>query len=180
MMLSSTEDDIDPAVDVLDFRCQSGTTSRPCIILTNPSHPVHNFPFDITLIEGVDYNDDDHNGFHIRMESSGWKACSVFIPNLLTHRAVMVKGPSTRSYCMSPAGLYHQKVDCQVIKTVYEKSNISIKADPNWRTYFFLILFHKDLILDNYIFSGNNAIADLVAFQEEEEEEEEEEDRCSW
>jgi hypothetical protein len=172
-MPSSTDaaysyDDADPAVDALDFRRQCGTKLRPYIILADPSHPEQNFPFDVTPLEGVEYNDYDHNGFHIRMavalpDMNAWKA---FIPSSkefpklasLIGRAVMVKGPS-RNYWMSNAGLYHQKgVDCQVTKTAHEKTDTAIKEDPNRQTSFFLIVFHKGLILDNYIFSGNNTV----------------------
>jgi hypothetical protein len=164
-------DDTNPAVDALDFRRQCGTKSRPYIILADPSHPEHNFPFDITPFEGVEYNDYDHNGFHIRTaiaspDMNTWKA---FIPSSkefpkltsLISRAVMVKGPS-RNYWMSDAGMYHKKgVDCQVTKTAHEKTDTAIKADPNRQTSFFLIVFHKSLILDNYIFSGNDTVLQM-------------------
>ncbi len=111
-MPSSTDaaysyDDADPAVDALDFRRQCGTKLRPYIILADPSHPEQNFPFDVTPLKGVEYNDYDHNGFHIRMavaspDMNSWKA---FIPSSkefpklasLISRAVLVKGPS-RNY----------------------------------------------------------------------------------
>jgi hypothetical protein len=44
-------DDTNPAVDGLDFHHQCGTKSHPYIILADPSHPEHKFPFDITPIE---------------------------------------------------------------------------------------------------------------------------------
>jgi hypothetical protein len=60
---------------------------------------------------------------------------------------------------MSNAGLYHETgVDCQVTKTAHEKTDTAIKADPNRQTSFFLIVFHQGLILDNYIFSGNDTV----------------------
>jgi hypothetical protein len=59
---------------------------------------------------------------------------------------------------MSNAGMYHKKVDCQVTNTAHEKTDTAIKEDPNCQTSFFFIVFHKNLILDNYIFSGNNSI----------------------
>jgi hypothetical protein len=70
-MPSSTEDhaassdDSDPALDVLDFRRQWGTQSCPYIILARPSHPEHNSPFDIHSFIGIEYNDYEHQGFHI-------------------------------------------------------------------------------------------------------------------
>jgi hypothetical protein len=179
MTPSSTEDhttttaydDTDPAIDALDFRRQCGTKSRPYIILADPSHPEHNFPFDITPFEGVEYNDYDHNGFHIRMAvaSPDMNAWQAFIPSSkefpklasLIGRAVMVKGPS-RNYWMSDAEMYHKKgIDCQVTKTAHEKTDTAIKADPNRQTSFFFIVFHKGLILDNYIFSGNSTILQM-------------------
>jgi hypothetical protein len=150
-------DDTGLAVDALDFRHQCGTKSHPYIILVDPSHPEQNFPFDITPLKGADYNDYDHNGFHIRMvvASPNMNAWMAFIPSSkefakfssLISRAIMVKGPS-RNYWMSNAGLYHQKgVDYQVTKTAHEETNTAIKVDPNRQTFFFLIVFHKDLIL---------------------------------
>jgi hypothetical protein len=170
-MPSSTEDhatycdDADPSVDALDFRHQFGTKSHPYIILADPSHPERNSPFDITSFEGVEYNDYDHNGFHIRMavaspDMNDWKA---FIPSSkefpklasLIGRAVVVKGPS-RNYWMTDAEMYHQKAECQVTKTAHEKTDTAIEADPDRQKSFYLLVFDKRLILDNYIFSGNN------------------------
>jgi hypothetical protein len=110
---ASYYEDTDPAVDALDFRRQCGTKGRPYIILAEPSHPEQNFPFDITPLEGVEYNDYDHNGFHVRMavappDMNAWKAfipTSKEFPKLasLIGRVVMVKGPS-RNYWISDVG----------------------------------------------------------------------------
>jgi hypothetical protein len=165
---SSSGDDVDLALDTLDFRHQGGTKSRPYITLADPSHTEQNFPFDITPLEGVEFNNYEHNGFHIRMsvaapDMNAWKA---FIPSAkefpklaaLIGRAVMVKGPS-RSFWMRDAAIYHKKgVDCPVTKTAHEKTDTAIKEDPSRQTSFFLIVFHKDIVLDNYIFSGNDTI----------------------
>jgi hypothetical protein len=158
----------DSAVDGLDFKRQCGTKSRPYIILADPSHPEQNYPFDITPLEGVEQNDHTHSGFHIRMvvsspDMNAWKAT---IPSKrdhpeltpLTGRTVMVKGPS-RNYWMRSAELFHdsdKNLDCQVTKTAHEKTDTAIKADSIRQASFFLIVFHKDLVLDNNIFSHND------------------------
>jgi hypothetical protein len=172
-MPSSTEDhaassdDSDPALSVFDFRRQWGTQSCPHIILARPSHPEHNSPFDIHSFTGIKYNDYEYKGFHIRIsialpDMNAWKAfipTSKEFPNLapLIGRAVMVKGPS-RSYWMSNAGMYNQqKGGCQITKNALEKTDAVIKADPSRQMSFYLIVFPKGIILDNYIFSGKDS-----------------------
>jgi hypothetical protein len=67
-MPSSTEDhaassdDSDPALDVLEFRCQWATHTCPIIILARPSHPERNIPFDVHSLEGME---------HTRLQSQG-------------------------------------------------------------------------------------------------------------
>jgi hypothetical protein len=92
------------AVDMLYFCHQRGTKSHPNITLADPSHSEKNFPFDITPIEGVEFNNYDRNGFHIRMsiatpDMNAWKA---FIPSTkefpklaasIRMAVIMVKGP---------------------------------------------------------------------------------------
>jgi hypothetical protein len=75
----------------------------------------------------------------------------------LIGRVVMVTRPS-RSYWMRDAGVYHKNKgsDCQVTKMAHEKTDTAIKADPNRQMSYFLIVCHKDTILDNYVFSGSN------------------------
>jgi hypothetical protein len=92
---------------------------------------------------------------------NAWKAfipISKEFPKLapLIDRAVMVKGPS-RSYWMSNAEMYHQKGGFQITKNAHKKTDTAIEMDPNRQTSFYLIVFPKGIILDNYIFSGNNS-----------------------
>jgi hypothetical protein len=92
---------------------------------------------------------------------NAWKAfipISKEFPKLapLIDRAVMVKGPS-RSYWMSNAEMYHQKGGFQITKNAHKKTDTAIEMDPNRQTSSYLIVFPKGIILDNYIFSGNNS-----------------------
>ena len=161
-------DDSDPAVGGLDFRHQHGTKNCPFIVMADPSHPEQNFPFDICQIDGVEHNDHVHNGFNIRMaiappDMDNWKAS---IPSLkefpklasVLGRVIVVKGPS-RSYWLTDAAMYHRKgVPCQVTKSAHESADTEIKEDPIRQTAFFLIVFQKGIILDNYIFSSNSTV----------------------
>jgi hypothetical protein len=157
------DDDADPALDALDFRRQCGTKRRPYIILADASHPERNHPFDITPFEDVEHSNHHQNGFHIRIDVAApdMNAWTAFIPaskdfsKFPIKRTVGVKGPS-RSYWRRDAGRHHKKgVDCQVTKTAHEKTDTAIKADTDRQSSYFMIVFHKDLILDNQVFSGN-------------------------
>jgi hypothetical protein len=92
---------------------------------------------------------------------NAWKAfipTSKEFPKLapLIGRAIMVKGPS-RSYWMSDIGMYNQqKGDCQITKNALEKTDTAIKANPSCQKSFYLIVFLKGIMLDNYIFSSND------------------------
>jgi hypothetical protein len=134
----------DSALDALDFRRQWGTKSHPYITLADPSHPERNFPFDVISFEGVEHENHEHKGIHIRMAvaSPDMNSFQAFIPSskefprlaLLIGRAVMVKGPS-RSFGNSDAELYHEKgVECPVTKTAHEKTDTAIKAVPSRQT----------------------------------------------
>ena len=168
---SSTEDPDSAVVDALDFRHQYGTKSHPYITFADPSYPERNFPFEITSIEGVAHNNFEYRGFHIRLcialpdihEYKAFIPSSKEYPKLapLIGRVVMVKGPS-RPYWMTDAELYHDRekrakgVNCQVTKTAHEMTDTAIKWDLNRQTSFFLIVFQKGIILENYIFSDNS------------------------
>jgi hypothetical protein len=93
---------------------------------------------------------------------NAWKA---FIPTTkefpklapLIGRAVMVKGPS-RSYWMSDTEMYNQqKGDCLITKNAHKKTDTAIKMDPSCQTSFYLIVFLKGIMMENYIFSGNDS-----------------------
>jgi hypothetical protein len=167
---AATTDDTDPAVDVLDFRRQWGTQNCPYIILARPSHPEHNAPFDIHPLAGIEDNDHEHNGFHIRIsialpDMNAWKAfipTSKEFPKLapLIGRVVMVKGPS-RSYWMSDAEVNHRRGECEITMKAHQKTDTAIEADPNRQRSFYLIVFQKGIILENYIFSGNNSVLQM-------------------
>jgi hypothetical protein len=165
----------DPALDAaLDFRRQTGTKSRPRIVLADPANAEHNFPFDIAPIENVEHNNYGHNGFHIMLpvampDMHRWEG---FIPSKnefpylvpLTGRVVIFKGPS-RNFWTRDASRYHHankgKVNCQITKTQHEKTDTAIKGDPNRQTSYFVIVFHKSFVLDNHIFSGQDSILKL-------------------
>jgi hypothetical protein len=96
---------------------------------------------------------------------AAWKA---FIPSLkkfpklapLIGRVVLVKGPS-RNFWLSNADIYYDDTECQITKLAHVMTNTAIKLDPNRQSCFYLIVFQKGIILDNFIFSGNNDILQM-------------------
>jgi hypothetical protein len=171
--IATEEEDLmeDSVADLIfDFRNQNGTKNRPYITLVDCWSPEKNGPFDITCFEGVERDDRDRNGFHIRrsIDPPDMDAWSSFIPNEvefprlvpLTGRVLFIKGPS-RSFWIRDFVRYHdgkKKVDCKVTAKFHEKSDTAMASDPDRGISYFLLVFPPGTALDNYCFSGDHFV----------------------
>jgi hypothetical protein len=162
----------DVAYSLLNFFEQLGTKDQPFIVVANPDFPERSGPvFKISRLEIVEHDDHEYQGFFIRCtvdlpDFFEWEA---FIPDPrdfpsllpLYGRIIMIKGPSMPFWLRDDIQ-YHsdkRKIDCDATKKAHEKETTAREKAGESRLYsYHLLVFKPGTVLDNSIFSGNNAL----------------------
>jgi hypothetical protein len=74
------------------------------------------------------------------------------------NRLVRLKGPSQNGWFRN-SERYHKNLTCASTKNVHQATEIEIERDDDRKSSYWLIVFPKDVVLDNHIFSKD---ADIV------------------
>jgi len=143
-----------------------GTKSKPFTIQVNTAYPERNREFDIERIGNMEDRSYSRDGFHIRTRSIPiadepyWEATIPEGYEGLKNRVVLIKGPS-KDYWLSKTETYHSSKissSCAGTKIAHNATQIAIKDNEDRKFIYFLLVFPKDIILDNTIFSNDDTV----------------------
>jgi hypothetical protein len=163
----------------------NGTKRNPFVVTVDVHHPERNNGFDIQEVENIKFNDSLHRGFHIRkfipiQDRAFWVATMASAPFLGCYPAISVKGPS-QSCWERNSDRYFERIKINACEATLDAHKATVVAignsnggdesmDDDRRFYsHWLLVFPRDVTLDNSIFSpGNTNIltAEVVGMEE--------------
>jgi hypothetical protein len=155
-----------PSISLLG-KIQNGTKQHPYVMHVDLAYPERNQEFCIERVSSICHNSYSRKGLHIRraVPVSDFDRWEAYIPNgypaELDFRLVLIKGPS-QNFWLRDSERYHKKLNCDATLNAHKATEIEIENDESRQNSYWLLVFPKDVVLDNQIFSGdaNNVDAD--------------------
>ena len=135
----------------------SSLTDYPYIIIADPKKPEQNGGFEIHELHGIEYRNYKRDAIHIRHSTvvsteQDWDAVIPFKYPTLSHRSVLIRGPS-QDFWHQSAERYHQLNFCQATKTVHETHETDLRNNPERKISHWLIVFPEGIEWENHVFS---------------------------
>ena len=136
-----------------------GSSEFPYIIIANPKKPEANWGFEVTKVTGIVHRDFTRNAYHVRKttvlsQEKEWTATIPVQYESIKHRSILIRGPSQTLWHQSPVR-YHKHLQCPATKNAHMSQQEKINKQPTRQYSHWLIVFPKDVMLENYIFSDD-------------------------
>lgn len=149
---------------------EDGTRAHPFIIKANFQFPERNSGLDIVEVPLIEFEDHTQTAFKLQKvidppDFEKWELSippSDFLPAEygLEDSCLLLEGPSQSFWACDTERFYERCVTCAPSKAVHQAAEVAA-TDVKRRHSYWLIVFPKEVKLDNAIFSGNgNAIVD--------------------
>ena len=138
---------------------RAGTKLNPHIISVDTRFPEAHREFDVEEVDRIEHEHWAVKGYHIRTDvgcndKKEWVAKMVKY-NGEENKAILIKG-KTRKSCYSELTTYHHQDTLKFVKEKHLKTKMQLKERADRDYSFWLLVFPKDVILDNSILSGSN------------------------
>ena len=132
--------------------------------MVNMDRSEANREFDIQFVRQMTRGVFERNGFHIRLsvappDYTQFEATiprDGLFPAEYQNRLVHIKGPSL-SHWVKNTERYHKNLSCIQTKNAHNATEIEIQDDPSRELQYWLLVFPQHIVLDNQIFSVNDA-----------------------
>ena len=136
-----------------------GSSDFPYIIIANPKKPEANWGFEVTKVTGIVHRDFTRNAYHVRKttvlsQEKEWTATIPVQYESIKHRSILIRGPSQTLWHQSPVR-YHKALNCPATKNAHMSQQEKINKQPTRQYSHWLIVFPKDVMLENFIFSDD-------------------------
>lgn len=137
----------------------AGTKLNTHIISVDTRFSEAHREFDVEEVDRIEHEHWAVKGYHIRSDvgcndKKEWVA-KIVKHNREGHKAILTKG-KTRKLCYSELATYHHQDNLKFVKEKHLKTKMQLKESADRDYLFWLLVFPKDVILDNSILSGNN------------------------
>jgi hypothetical protein len=138
-----------------------GTKEHPYVIQVDLAHPERHQEFCIERVTKLKDGEHIRTGMQIRRavpvcDFDRWEATIPRgYPRDLDYRLVLVEGPS-QNYWLRDSTRFHSDLKCNATEQAHQATEIEIADDINRQSLYWLLVFPKDIVLDNQVYSSDS------------------------